>query len=906
MNESRTYRAFGWVNRHARLVIVGVLLGALTLGFIGSSVADDREPSFDPEGEIFEIFDRANSTLRSDTTVGSEAFLVEAADGGDVLTAAALGEWLEASDRVRAGDTAGHLVTTYDADIEATVDGLVSVAEVVDAELDGGLATATDAEVKAALARILDPAAATASFRFTLSEQAAVVDGVWTSPAFTARVVYDESTFGGHLDVERWLRQVQDTVQEGAVATDPIGIAIDPDLTFEEAAEASSPFIFLAVALIVLLIAVVHRSYWSSVIVAVGLGATTLTYYGVASLIGLKMGSLLLAFIVPIAMVSFGVDFYIHGAGRVRESQVDGVESVKAYPAGMAAVFGAMLLAALSSIVAFLSNVVSGTEAIVEFGVGSAIAIGAAYLVLGQAAPRALLAIERYVGPSPKLAWSRPVYALGQLVVAVLGGLAVALAAVMPSVGTAAVAALVVLTVVIPAMVTRRRNRRASARGEQARNELGGAAHGIKPVGSAVSGLAARRIIAIPAILAVGAFSLASALNVESGFEVNDFLSSDTDFARSIERTAGHFPSSGEGSSFIFVEGDLTDPAALEALDTAVAEIDGSAADFGRRSTGDLIVSLHAAEIVRMTAESPQAAEFIAARGVVLTDVDGDGLPDTAEQVRAVYDYMAVAGVPAPGGGIAVPAAELPEILFDDGAAAQATALVIQVGSFTDGSVIVPVMEAMDEVAAGIEAAAPGVTAGVSGDVLTQFVSLQSFTDSMLFSLPLAVLLTLLVAAAVLRSFRYAIAAVIPIGFVVAGVYAFMALAGYTVNVVTATIAAIAVGVGIDFSTHFTARFREELNGGTDRLGALRRAGEGTGGALVLSALTSVLGFSVMAMAPTPIFATFGALTAVMIAMALLASLLILPSVLMLVTPKRHDAVAKVVQPRPVLDPARA
>ena len=84
-------------------------------------------------------------------------------------------------------------------------------------------------------------------------------------------------------------------------------------------------------------------------------------------------------------------------------------------------------------------------------------------------------------------------------------------------------------------------------------------------------------------------------------------------------------------------------------------------------------------------------------------------------------------------------------------------------------------------------------------------------------------------------------------GFVVAGVYAFMAVFGYTVNVVTATIAAIAVGVGIDFSTHFTARFREELDGEGGRLDAVRRAGAGTGGALVLSALTSVLGFLIMA-----------------------------------------------------------
>ena len=177
-----------------------------------------------------------------------------------------------------------------------------------------------------------------------------------------------------------------------------------------------------------------------------------------------------------------------------------------------------------------------------------------------------------------------------------------------------------------------------------------------------------------------------------------------------------------------------------------------------------------------------------------------------------------------------------------------------------------------------------------TGDVITQYVSLESFADSMLVPLPVAILLTLMLATMLLRSLRFAVVSVIPIGFVVTGVYAFMTVAGYTINVVTATIAAIAVGVGIDFSTHLTARYREELELNPDRLEALRVAGAGTGGALVLSALTSVLGFTVMAFAPTPIFSTFGVLTAVMVALALIASLVVLPSVLLLVTPKPRPA----------------
>ena len=283
--------------------------------------------------------------------------------------------------------------------------------------------------------------------------------------------------------------------------------------------------------------------------------------------------------------------------------------------------------------------------------------------------------------------------------------------------------------------------------------------------------------------------------------------------------------------------------------------------------------------------ESPAAVAAIAASGVDLTDADGNGLADTRVQILAIYDFVVANGVLTPQGEVVYAADEIGRFLYHDGAT-QATNIAVQVGSFTDGAVIEPVRDALTQAATAVEAGSADVTAAATGDVITQYVSLESFADSMLVSLPLAIMLTFLLAAALLRSFRYALASVIPIGFVVTGVYAFMTLADYTINVVTATIAAIAVGVGIDFSTHLTARYREELAAQPDRLEALRVAGAGTGGALVLSALTSVFGFTVMAFAPTPIFATFGVLTAVMIALALAASLIVLPSTLLLLTPR--------------------
>ena len=154
-------------------------------------------------------------------------------------------------------------------------------------------------------------------------------------------------------------------------------------------------------------------------------------------------------------------------------------------------------------------------------------------------------------------------------------------------------------------------------------------------------------------------------------------------------------------------------------------------------------------------------------------------------------------------------------------------------------------------------------------------------------SLVIAFLLCVAIAWAFMRSLRYALISVTPVLLVVGWVYGFMYAFDYQINPITATIAAIAVGVGVDFAMHFTVRFREEFVGEPSRFPALRRAGEGTGGALILSALTSMGGFLVMSQAPMPIFADFGLLTAVMILFSLVVSLLILPSLLLLVPPSR-------------------
>ena len=81
-----------------------------------------------------------------------------------------------------------------------------------------------------------------------------------------------------------------------------------------------------------------------------------------------------------------------------------------------------------------------------------------------------------------------------------------------------------------------------------------------------------------------------------------------------------------------------------------------------------------------------------------------------------------------------------------------------------------------------------------------------------------------------------------------------------------------------------TERFKEELQRSGIRIEAIKRSATGTGVALVAAAASSIVGFTIMGFAPMPMFSSYGQLTAVMIMFALLASLIVLPALLMLVT----------------------
>jgi predicted RND superfamily exporter protein len=917
----RSYRAFEFINRRIGWVAFATVVVALALSVIGPMVQTEEEANFSPTGEIYDVDARAVDLFTSESAIAGAAFIVEDPARLDALSQPVLAEFKERSDALRTETKAvqdrplnERLARGVDLDLGIEIDGIFSIADAVDAHLGGRLATATNADVKVALAEMFDENSPTSGLLFTLARQATFtmgeIDGaavpIWESPAFLAQLRYRYDSFEGatdqaeELNAEAWLIEVQRVLRDGAdgVAADAElnvwGVAIDFGTAFNQSFQEGGPYVFLAVALIVLLVGALMRSYWAATVAALGLGVTMLAYSGLTALLTLEV-SPLLQLIVPIAMISFGIDFFIHGAGRVRETQIEGVERSRAYPIGASAVFMALLLAATTSAAAFLSNAVSDIEAIREFGVGAAVALLLAYFVLGVVAPRVLLGIEERVGPGPlgRSTFRMAPYKVLFTIAAILAGVMVSMTVVFPVIGGPLFLVHTLLFAYLPYLWTRRRNRRAAEKGREVGHEIRGAGHGFTAAGSIVHFLARWRVVTVPVVVVIAVIGTVLAFRVEKDFEIQDFLPSDTDTVASLERFSHYFTAEGDagGTGYLLVEGDLTDPSTLRSMQTALDSLTASTAPFARDFEGAVQVAPNAVSIVQTAMSSPRAIDAVEnASGIGITDDDGDGFPDTADQVAAVYEYAFVNGIPQADGTLIL-RPDIVQSYLHVGTGTQATRLEVIISSFTDEAVIDEGLAELTSVASDLRSEiGDEATVGISGGPIINADTLDGFVESMLLSLPIALVLAILLAGLAMRSVRYAVASMVPVLIVVSWVYGYMVLAGLTINPVTATIAAVAIGVGIDFATHFTVRFREEFVGEPSRFPALRRAGEGTGGALALSALTSILGFWALSLAPTPIFAAFGQLTVVMIFFSLVVSLLVLPSILLLLTPGRKGS----------------
>ncbi|HSG91787.1 MAG TPA: MMPL family transporter [Pseudomonadales bacterium] len=135
------------------------------------------------------------------------------------------------------------------------------------------------------------------------------------------------------------------------------------------------------------------------------------------------------------------------------------------------------------------------------------------------------------------------------------------------------------------------------------------------------------------------------------------------------------------------------------------------------------------------------------------------------------------------------------------------------------------------------------------------------------------------------RSLTLGLLALLPNMLAAAMVLGIMGLVGLPLDMMTITIAAIVIGIGVDDTIHYVHRFRQELARSPDYGTALKASHGSIGHAMYYTSLTVIAGFSILGLSNFNPTIYFGSLTALSMAMALLANLTLLPALIVLAKP---------------------
>ncbi|MGQ3413506.1 MMPL family transporter [Natrinema sp. LN54] len=654
-----------------------------------------------------------------------------------------------------------------------------------------------------------EPGSTEAEARMTSVSQSSGGEGMEEMGGVSDRVVESQ------LEI-RELAETQDQdylVFGGGLITDEIDRSMNDSL----AIVGPLALLFVVVALLI-----AYRDPLDIVLGVVGIIAVLVWTFGFMGWADIAFNQMFVA--VPVLLIGLSIDYAIHVFMRHREQrEADGTEGTVrgSMTTALAGVGAALVWVTATTVIGFLSNLVSPIGPIREFGIVSSVGIVAALIVFGALIPAAKIEIDEFLE-------SRGVD----------------------------------------------RRKRAFGTG-------GGRFSEVLTVGSTAARRIPLVILLIVALLTAG--GAYGATQVDTSFQEEDFLAdSPPEWTQKLpggmapgeyhakddlEYVNEHFQRQ-DRQAQLLVEGDVDDDDFLE-------RVNGTRDDM---ADGDIAYTLATGEpdvqdpLSTMEQVAEQNESFN--ESFTAADTDGDGVPD--ENVSALYDQLFETDAEAAS-----------QVLHrtDDGEYRSARLVVAVQGDATNAETTAE----MRTIANDFEDGGDGRwTAIATGDPIVSYIVEQDLLDTVLESLVItlvAVFLFLSVAYWLTGgSATLGAVTLLPVAFSVSWILGTMYLIGMPFNVLTGMITSLTVGLGVAYSIHVSERYRLELERQGNVWSALRTTVTGTGGALLGSAATTVGGFGTLAFAILPALRQFGIITGLTITYAFLASVVVLPTLLVLWT----------------------
>jgi len=167
---------------------------------------------------------------------------------------------------------------------------------------------------------------------------------------------------------------------------------------------------------------------------------------------------------------------------------------------------------------------------------------------------------------------------------------------------------------------------------------------------------------------------------------------------------------------------------------------------------------------------------------------------------------------------------------------------------------------------------------------------LQSLFESQILTLGLVLLVIMLMFLVLFRSFKLAFIGIIPNILAAMSVLGLMGWLGIPLDMMTTTIAAISVGIGVDNTIHYMHRFKTSYPEFNNYCNTIVYCHGSIGKAMYYTGFTIVAGFSILVLSNFIPTIYFGLLTSLAMCLALAGALTLLPLLLIMFQPLGPEA----------------
>jgi predicted RND superfamily exporter protein len=152
-------------------------------------------------------------------------------------------------------------------------------------------------------------------------------------------------------------------------------------------------------------------------------------------------------------------------------------------------------------------------------------------------------------------------------------------------------------------------------------------------------------------------------------------------------------------------------------------------------------------------------------------------------------------------------------------------------------------------------------------------------------SLIMAMLVVIVLLSILFRSYSAGLVAALPLAFSMLILFGWMGFLGIKLDIATALLSSIMIGVGVDYTIHFLWRYKSEREKGLTPQDAVMKTLTTTGRGISFNALSVILGFCALPFSVFLPIRVFGFLVMVSIFSCLVGALIIIPALVLIFRP---------------------